>query len=131
MQNSVIATSTLAAQRTIVPGSSQATRGARMESLASVAAVGRTGRHSNAPIIRPEETDAAGFSTIDHTPDRRRADRRDGGPSSPYLAQHIAQEITPENPSFDQYQAGARAYTLRRDSLVEILSGTNRLDIHI
>jgi hypothetical protein len=131
VQNTGVTTGPIAGQRTTVPASSQATRGARMEPLASVTAAARTSRHGNAPQIPAAETDAAGFRTIDHNPDRRRTDRREGAPSSAFMAQHIAQEVTPEYPGFDQHQAGARAYTLRRDSLVEILGSVNRIDIHI
>ena len=119
MQNTGVTTGPIAGQRTIVPASSQATRGARMEPLASVTAAARASRHSNAPLTPAAETDTAEFRTIDHNPDRRRTDRREGAPSSAFMAQHIAQE------------AGARAYTLRRDSLVEILGSVNRIDIHI
>jgi hypothetical protein len=101
VQNTGITTGPIAGQRTIVPASSQATRGARMEPLASVTAASRTSRHGNAPLARAEETDAAGFRTIDHNPDRRRADRREGAPSSTYMAQHIAQEVTPPMTSPD------------------------------
>lgn len=61
----------------------------------------------------------------DHAPDTR-----PGAPSSAYLAQHIAQEVAPEAPGFDRYDAGSRAYLARRESTVEYLTAT-RLDVFI
>ncbi len=102
--------------------------------LGQVAGASRVDRDTHAAFERTTADKAArtgpagGFDAFqgDSAPDLR-----DGAPSSTYLTQHIAQEVTPEDPGFDRFQAGARAYIMRRDSTVEILTSANRLDIRV
>lgn len=63
----------------------------------------------------------------------RQAERRDtrpGAPSSAFLAQHIAQEVAPEDPGLGSYRAGSHAYLMRRESTIEFMAAHERVDFY-
>lgn len=107
-----------------------------LERIQGAARLGRDERDPRLIDAEAGET-GAGLRALERTRrdgslhDRNRGpDMRPGAPSSAYLAQHIAQEVAPEAPGFDRYDAGSRAYLARRESTVEYLTAT-RLDIFI
>jgi hypothetical protein len=126
----------------MVPGqqaaiAAQAGRNDRSGPLGGISAAARINPHAGAAYSDTTRRDG----TLDEfSLDRHRQPgidfggaqgNRHGAPTLAFLAQHLAQEAIPEDPGFDQYQAGAKAYILRRDSTVEILSSSGRLDITI
>lgn len=134
MSHSAVAAGLLPAQRTVIAAATQATRKGGAEALSGVGAAERIERRDQAQFGRrvSDADDSAVRAEGGRARDAySRPDRRQGAPSSPFLAQHIAQEVEPEDPGFSAFQAGARAYVMRRDSTVEILSASGGLDIYV
>ncbi len=117
--------------RSLIASVSATQRDMRMEAIGSGAGTKRLGRHDDAATIRASDLPEDAAAVIGRRQTQDRPGQRSGTPSSAYMAQHIAQEVTPDAPGFDRYQAGAQAYIMRRDSTVEILTSAGRLDIFI
>jgi hypothetical protein len=129
LQHSGVAAGSVPAQRIIIAASTPAARKGAAEALSAVGAADRLDRREAAPYGR-RITDQPGIlGVIEVDAEAFRPERRAGAPSSAYLAQHIAQEVSPEEPGADRFQAGAQAYLARRDSTVEFMPATDRLDI--
>lgn len=131
MQHSGVIAGPAGGSSGIVAAASAAHRDARTEALAAAGPAKRAGRHDTAAFIRATDKAEDAVAVIARRHGFDRPDRRHGAPSSAYMAQHIAQEVTPERPGADSHQAGARAYVMRRDSTVEILTSAGRLDIFV
>ena len=131
MQHATAISGSATGARSLIASVSATQRDARMEAIASGAGAKRLGRHDDAAAIRASDLPEDAVSVISRRQTHSRPDQRSGTPSSAYMAQHIAQEVTPDDPGFDRYQAGARAYIMSRDSTVEILTSAGRLDIFI
>jgi hypothetical protein len=117
--------------RSLIASVSAAQRDMRMEAIGSGAGAKRLGRHDDAAAIRASDLPEDAAAVIARRQVHDRPGQRSGAPSSAFIAQHIAQEVSPDAPGFDRYQAGAQAYVMRRDSTIEILASTGRLDILI
>lgn len=137
MQHTGVAAGPGSPQRTIIAASAglaasaQSPRKGGAEPLSGVNAAERIERRDQSVFSRRAD------DTIVHAPASATADRRahhnrrEGEPSSAFLAQHIAQEVEPEDPGFAAFQSGTRAYVLRRDSTVEFLSAEGRVDFFV
>lgn len=132
MQNSGVASGLPLGHQAGVAIPAQSSRREGADALGGLSSIGRVGRDAGTFFDRPaNEGTSQSASTSGYEPYGAGPDLRDGAPSSAYLAQHIAQEVTPENPGYDRFQAGARAYMLRRDSTAEILPNGSGLDLSI
>ncbi|MFM2129785.1 MAG: hypothetical protein RL477_1331 [Pseudomonadota bacterium] len=131
MYHSGVVAGNAPASRTIIAAAAQTSRRAGAEALSGVTGADRIERRESAQYGRRAGDDATRAVVIGIEESFARPERRQGAPSSAFLAQHIAQEVEPEDPAFSAYQAGARAYVMRRDSTVEILAASGRLDIFV
>lgn len=131
MQHATAVSGPATGARSLITSVSAAQRDMRMEAVTSGVGAKRLSRHDDAAAIRASDLPEDAAAVIARRQAHDRPGQRNGAPSSAYMAQHIAQEVAPDAPGFDRYQAGAQAYVIRRDSTVEILTSAGRLDIFI
>ena len=133
MQHTGVAAGTASAQRIIIAAASPAARKGPAEALSNVGVAERTDRREAALYGRriPEQPGSLGVIEVDAEAFQSERRNSSSTPSSAYLAQHIAQEVAPEEPGFERFQSGALAYLARRDSTVEFMSANGRLDIRV
>jgi hypothetical protein len=130
VHSSGVAAGSLSAPRSNIAVPAQVARKGGAEPLAGIGAADRLDRRDQAQMARRAENDAP-IVVTDIEDGYSRAGHRQHAPSSAFLAQHIAQEVEPEDPAFSTYRTGTQAYAMRRDSTIEFMSADNRLDIFV
>ena len=130
MHSSGVAAGSLSAPRSNIAVPAQVARKGGAEPLDGVGAADRLDRREQAHVGRREDSEF--HTAIAAVEDGYYlSGQRQHAPSSAFLAQHIAQEVDPEDPAFSTYRAGTQAYVMRRDSTIEFMSNDNRLDIFV